>query len=201
MSLKTITSRRTYYYFTDTKSVNVKSSHFQWEIRKSEQQTVSASKKCNNHIMRSDVRETIVKRTGRKKALMVKQALHLQVLHREVQVSSDTAWKHTRLAVPNRHLAFCLISVNEHLMMCVELFAYPYQFHSCFCSHGPCIHWTKHRYALACTIRTEILMIYHLTCFPTVGVHTGESSLSVKMCYLALSPVSKQFLLIHCSMF
>lgn len=28
----------------------------------------------------------------------------------------------------------CLLSVNEHLMMCVQLFAYQYQFHSCLCS-------------------------------------------------------------------
>lgn len=33
------------------------------------------------------------------------------------------------------YLPSCLMSVNEHLMMCVQLFAYQFQFHSCVCSH------------------------------------------------------------------
>lgn len=70
-----------------------------------------------------------------------------------------------------------LLSVNEHLMMCVQLFAYPYQLHSRSCSH---VHADDHRNANRQTDRQtdgrkspwlvpwwmsiEIVMIHYLAC-------------------------------------
>lgn len=83
----------------------------------------------------------------------------ISLMHRLWMVEMYT---HAHVSSEFRQLnwsSFLLLSVNEHLMMCVQLFAYPYQLHRCLFSHAD-IH--IHRlmdYLVQWWLSIEIVMI------------------------------------------